>query len=146
MERQFHEILSRLHAAIRQWFVEQDFLPSVEVKTESSDELGLASLEMLLRPDHATHLQHELRIRFDISLLDMRESVIQIGVAPWISDKIESPNLNEGTRIYSGVFNEQAVLQAWQNFFLPLYEKATDRNTTSEPAGRSTAAKGEQNK
>ena len=50
-EQRFSELVSRLHVTVRQWFVDQEFIPAVEIRREMGRDQGVASLVILLRSE-----------------------------------------------------------------------------------------------
>ena len=132
-EQRFAELLTRLHLIIRQWFVDQEFIPSVEIHAETGSDQGVAALLILLRSELTPRLQNNLNIRLELMLLDIRELVIELRFGASISAEIDPLESTHFPAIYSGILNENELLKAWENSFLPIYELAILQQTTIDP-------------
>ena len=128
-ERQFSNLVERLQTSIRQWFVGQEFLPAVEIRREPIFDQGMATFEMLLRSELSPRLRSNLNIRLEVAMLDIRELAVELRLGICLTPEIWISEYTHYTAIYTGVYHEHAIMSAWENSFLPVYELATNQNT-----------------
>lgn len=133
LEQRLSSLVARLHDMLRQWFVDQEFLPGVEISTSVNSVESSAALEMLIRSEVDFGLHSHLNVRLELVLLDREESVIELRVSACTSTEIIPWKATHYFRVFSGVMNELAILRAWEASFLPCYERAIDPSTPIGP-------------
>ena len=118
------ELVHTLRELFRQWCIDQDILPPVEVITNSSSNKTNFNFDFHFRPDNAKNLKHHLFIRMYIQIIDINtESIIILGAA-CISDSEICSELQQTSTFYSGILDKPTIFAKCADFIFPAFEWA----------------------
>ena len=139
--RILRELTGTIHDTLRQWSVEQTFLPPVRIHTATHDvpnesELTVA-VEFNLMPD----VQNQLAVRINIELFDPGDRVVSVRARAVTNAGSGDTSTTAATTLFSGVFDQNGFLVEWENYFLPIFEELTRPGVSdSLPAQGSASA------
>ena len=99
--RTLQRMLRDLQSRVRQWCVEQPFLPPVEIQ-DFANQSSTAQLDIHFRPHSPHQLDRHIRIRVCVELLDVDTEVVELTASASVSETPRTTVSDNTVRFYSG--------------------------------------------
>lgn len=124
-------VLYNVEMWLRQWCVEQDLLPPVEVLAgRSSNDVDLV-LDLHFRPAPAINLHHHLLVHFGVRVHDASINAVELLADAIVSTSAAFQVDRHPSQIYRGIVTEGALRPVFENTIYPVFELAIRDSTQS---------------
>lgn len=123
--KRFKELAHSIEIWLRQWCVDQELLPPVEISTSVGQTAKATKFELHLRPDSSYELRHHLLVHIEIRVLDVTINAVEVLAGAMLATS-EPPSLDhQPISVYRGVATESALHPVFENVIYPTFELAT---------------------
>ena len=117
-------LLYNVEMWLRQWCVEQDLLPPVEVLAGRPPNDVDLDLDLHFRPAPAINLHHHLLVHFEVRVHDASINAVELLADAIVSTSAAFQADRHPSQVYRGIVTESALRPVFENVIYPVFELA----------------------
>lgn len=123
--KKHNELTHNFEAWLRQWCVDQDLIPPVEIINLGAASRTVSVFELRFRPDATYRLRYHFLIHIEVRLLDPAINAVEILTDAMLSASLPFPKDRKLFSLHRGIVTEQALYPVFQDAIYPALELAT---------------------